>query len=377
MGRRLAGGALVAIGLVAASLAWAGYSISNTVLDASRSRAIADEVYDDPEVRAQLRSAMAGALDAAIPESVPISRVEIAAAADRALHDPAVEAAVVGGLVRAHQRFLGQDPNPDEPIVVDAAALAAATRSELVNAHPDLLGAVPEVPSIAVTLPTDSIPDAGGARGTIMGAVVFLCLVAVGLVVAAMVVTDSRARILRRVGFWAIGAAAFWLLVGVVVPSLAHLVLPGQAAIIAAIWGVAAGSMLEPSITLALAGAVALALSIVWSVASSLADRRSRAARRPDPRRERLRTAASPSPAPAAPAATYYGPSRPSRLPPDGRPVSAPSAARSAPARPAPASPAADPTSVARSPLTPTPRPAPRWVEGVGYVDDPDATSIN
>src|SRR5690606_8319395 len=146
-----------------------------------------------------LGDALAAAAAPFVEAGVPRSDVE--AAARRALDDPAVEEAMVGGLVRAHQRFLGDDPRPDEPIVVDASALAAATRVELVNDDPTLLGSLPEVPSLAVTLPTESMPSVGGARTAIVGAVAFLALVAVGLVVAAFVVTDDRARVLRRVGF--------------------------------------------------------------------------------------------------------------------------------------------------------------------------------
>ncbi|MBK5223072.1 MAG: hypothetical protein JJE52_09385 [Acidimicrobiia bacterium] len=358
MGRRLAGGFLVAIGLIVASLAWVGFSFTHTILDPGRSQAIADDLYDDPEVRAQLKSSMTSAMQAALPEGMALGRPEIADAADRALHDPAVKELLVGGLVRAHQRFLGADPNPDEPIVVDGSALAAATRSQLINAHPELLGAVPEVPSLAITLPTDSIPDAGGLRSTISGAVVMLATLAAGLVAAAFIVTDNRARILRRVGFWAIGAAAFWLVIGFVLPALAHLLLPGQAAIIAAIWGVAANGMLQPSIIAAVAGVAALVLSLVWMAGSSVSGRR-RPERHPMPRQAPPRTRTAPLPhAPRAPDPDAYGP----RAPRHPIPVRTPG-----PATPATGVPVVPPPAAAR-PAAPT------WIEGKGYVDDPDTT---
>lgn len=363
MGRRLAGGLLVGLGLVAASLAWVCLSITRTVLDPDRSVAIAEDVYADPEVRRQLKDSMAGAIDAAVPEGVDISRLDIAAAADRALDDPAVEELMVGGLVRAHQRFLGADPRPDEPIVVDGAALASATRVEVVNARPELAGVIPEIPSIAVTLPTDSIPDAGGLRGRLIAGTATFAAIATGLVVAAFVVTDNRARVLRRVGFWLIGAAAFWIIMGTALPALAHLLLPGQAAIIAAIWGVAAGGMRQPSITAAMFGVGALVLSMVWMAGSAIARRsgrrRATPAYRPEPEPDIWEPARMP--APAAP------PRFPAPAPAPSRP--------SAPA-PAPGYAAADATSVAPrpTPAGPTAPAAPRWVEGVGYVDDADAT---
>lgn len=349
MGRRLAGGVLVGFGLVAASLAWVCLSITRTVLDPERSQAIAEDVYRDPEVRSQLKGSMATAIDAAIPDGADVLRLEVTDAAGRALDDPAVEALVVDGLVRAHQRFLGADPAPDEPIVVDGAALASATRAELVAARPDLIGVVPEVPSLAITLPTDSIPDAGGLRGRLIAATGLFALIAAGLVGAAFVITNDRPRVLRRVGFWLIGAAAFWVVVGTALPALAHLILPGQAAIIAAIWGVAAGGMRQPSITAAIAGVVALAVSVVWMAVAAVARRQ---ARRPA-RAARARREPEPAYAPTyEPAPTYSAP--PTYT-----------------ARPEPA-PAPAPTYAA--PAAPRPSAAPQWVEGVGYVDDPDAT---
>ncbi|QGG96062.1 hypothetical protein [Actinomarinicola tropica] len=361
MGRRLAGGFLVGLGLVVASLAWICLSITRTVLDPDRSAAIAEDVYRDPEVRDQLRSSMADAIDAAVPDGVDVSRLDVVDAADRALDDPAVEALLVDGLVRAHQRFLGDDPNPDEPIVVDGAALASATRRQLVSAQPELAGVVPEIPSLAVTLPTDSIPNAGGLRDRLVAATAVLAALAAGLVVAAFVVTDNRARVLRRVGFWLIGAAAFWVIIGTALPSLAHLLLPGQAAIIGAIWGVAAGGMRQPSITAGIAGVAALALSIVWMAGSAV----SRRSRRRDAVRERsARAAEEPRyvSRPVSVPADYHAPN-PDYVPPPPAPTPTY----------VPPGEGVDATVAAPSPAVSRPA-APRWVEGVGYVDDPDAT---
>jgi hypothetical protein len=367
MGRRLVGGVLVAIGLIAASLAWTGYAASRTVLDPGRSQAIADDLYQDREVRAQLRSSMADAMARALPEGVSASRSELVAAADRALDDPAVEELFTGAMIRAHHRFLGEDPAPDEPIVVEGAALAAASRTALINARPELATVVPEAPSLPVTLPTERIPDAGGFRAWLNGAVAMLTAIAVGFVAAAFVLTNDRPRVLRRVGFWAIGAGAFWLLVGVVLPVLAHLLMPGQAAIFSALIGVAAGGMIPPSINAVVAGVAAVLVSLLWSVVASLSGRRRAPA---PPRRERRRErAAEPDPAPSAYPPTPRRPATPQQ---------AAAAYGVAPSRPAPPPRPAPqaPTAAAPAPATPFPN-APRWVEGVGYVDDEDATTAD
>ncbi len=385
MGRRLVGGALVAVGLIAASLAWAAFSLTRTVLDPDRSERIADAVYDDPAVRSYLGDAMVAAASPFIDAGA--SRGDVDAAARRALDNPTVEEAMIGGLVRAHQRFLGEDPRPDEPIVVDASALAAATRRELVNTDPELLGGLPEVPSFAVILPTESMPSVGGARTTVVGAVAFLALVAVGLVVAAFVVTDNRARVLRRVGFWAIGAAAFWVVVGVVIPSLAHLLLPDEATVVASLWGVGAAGMVQPSLVAAGAGVAALVLSLIWMLGSAVVARgdRRRARNRSEPAGRSRRAVAGSGPRRTSVASAAAGQHSGPRVPRGARPVdpvdaytargharpAGGAAASAAPIRtPGPATPPRGVPVVPADP--PRSQPAPRWVEGVGYVDDPE-----
>jgi hypothetical protein len=389
MGRRLIGGALVAIGLIAASLAWAGFAASRTVLDPARSEAIATDLYQDREVRNQLRSSMASALDAALPDGVQVSRTELVAAADRALDDPAVEALLVGGLIRSHQRFLGEDPNPDQPIVIDGAAMARASRAALINLRPELANSVPEPPSVPVELPTERLPDASGFRTWLNASVAMLASVAVGLVVAAFVLTNDRPRVLRRVGYWAIGASLFWIVVGFVLPELAHLLIPGAAAILAALWGVAAGGMLEPSRTALIAGVAAVVLSFVWAGIAALvgggrsqpAGRRERVPdQRPRPSRpvpQAHRPAPRPTPAPAAAA-----PPRPVRTPgpatpPRGVPAVSPAAtppgvpaSQTAPGVPASQTAPGVPAHKPAPAHAPASQPAPRWVEGVGYVDE-------
>jgi hypothetical protein len=269
-------------------------------------------------------------------------------------------------LVRAHQRLLGDDPRPDEPIVVDATALAAATRAELVNSDPELLGGLPEVPSFAVELPIESIPDLGGVRTTLLGAVAFLAAATVAFVAAAFVVTDNRARVLRRVGLWAIGAAAFWVIFGLVVPWLAHLLMPEEAIVMASIWGVAAEGMIDPSIVAACAGVVALILSIIWMIGSAAlrSSRRRSARRRADPATAAPDRTVAPS---ADSAAAYEARGRGRRT----YAVDRPPAAAPGPPTPARGTPIVPPRIE-----TPRQSTGPQWVEGVGYVDDPDQTRV-
>ncbi|HSL56918.1 MAG TPA: hypothetical protein VK866_03670 [Acidimicrobiales bacterium] len=390
MGRRLVGGALVGIGLFVASLTWVGFGALRTVLDAGRSDRVAEALYEDREVRDQMRTTIADGLDAAIPNDIAVPRQELLDAAEAALDDPAVEAVVRDGLVRSHQRFLGQDPNPDEPIVVDAAAIGAAARTALVTARPDLAPVVPPPPSLPITLPTEVLPDASGFRRWLVGTVALGALAATGLVVAAFVITDNRHRVLRRVGWWGIGAGAAWVVIGVALPELAKLMLPGQAAIFAAIIGVMAGGMVGPSITAMVAGAAAVVVGFLWWGVARVARRSGGRAPAPAPYQQ---GAYPPGAYPPSYAPPSYHP--PAAAPPGYASGSSPTGQYPSVTPAAPPRPGADPTRVAGAdptrvtggstppggtpappagapwaPPPPAPDPAPRWVDGVGYVDD-------
>jgi hypothetical protein len=341
---------------------------------------VAESLYEDREVREQLATTIADGLEALVPDDVAVPRQELLDAGEAALDDPAVESLVRDGLVRSHQRFLGQDPNPDEPIVVDGAAMGSAARNALVAVRPELATVVPPPPSLPVTLPTDSLPDASGFRSWLVGVVTLGALAAVGLVAGAFVITDERHRVLRRVGWWGIGAGAAWVVIGYVLPELARLMLPGQAAIFAAIIGVMAGGMLTPSITAMGLGAAGVVLGFFWWAVSRMSDR-SRARRGRAARRDAER---APEPPATYPRGAYPPGYQPPGYepPPAGPPPAPPAGAAPDPTRVA----GGDPTRVTPGPATPahgTPRTngptpaeppplgrAPRWVEGVGYVDE-------
>ncbi|MFV0259882.1 MAG: hypothetical protein ACK5PP_15705, partial [Acidimicrobiales bacterium] len=259
-------------------------------------------------------------------------------------------------------------------------------------------------------------------RFTALGFVISL----VGLALS-LLITDDRGAGLRRMGRWAIGSAAFWLLVGLAMPYILQQVAPSAAVLVASAIDVFFGAMITPALILAGIGAIVMAAGYLWPSY----DRRRPAAM--VSRRGRNRVAAggeAPAPNPAAtptaggravtatfnpPGAAAAAPATPSR--PGGpertqafptitsRPADAPAATGPPAAGPAP-HPAA--TAPAPSPAATTPNPAPnpaasptapaapnpaatapipltgseapamsgggddrnlRWVEGIGYTE--------
>jgi hypothetical protein len=207
---------------------------------------------------------------------------------------------------------------------------------------------------------------------------------AAGLIGAAvaLVITSDRPAVLRRVSFWAFGAAAFWLIVGYGMPWVAGQIGPASSAVVTAAIDVFFGAMIPPAFVMAAIGAGLLLLSFVWD---GMAVRRPAAVAQPQrvPRR----------PGPKGTAGRLAG-ADPAPVRPSGIPRHRPSVDRTV-VQPRPAmgsarpggteqSPGAAPPSAAFDPWAPD-MPPPRtdeppistgphrWVEGVGYVDDDES----
>jgi hypothetical protein len=339
--RRSVAGLVLGLSLFAGSLAWSGFLALSTVLDPGRSEAVAESLYDDPQIRDQLTSNLVAAFEAALPEGVALPPEQLEAVAAGVLEDPAVEALITEAFVQTHAAFLGEG---EPPRTLDAGAIGAAARGALVSLEPGLDAVLPPAPELVVELPTDRVPDAGPLRRFLQAMVPVLALSAAAGVVLALLLTTDRPSVLRRAGRWAISTSAFALLVGLGLPWLIVRLAPEQAQVVAALFAVLLRSVVVPAVALAAAGVVALLVGAIWSSAPASAGRPASA----------VPSGVSGRPAPAGaaapPTATYR--------PPDGSPDPPP--LRSAPG-PVPAT----PLRPARS------RPEPRWVEGVGWVQHP------
>lgn len=248
---------IIGLSLIVASLSWASFTLSRTVLDPGRSERLADELLENPNVRQALVVRMADALEAQIPSDVPVPRGVLEAGAATALDDPRVEALIRDGFVQVHQNALN---GVDEPVTVDASALGAAGRDVLVELRPELQPVLPATPALEVELPTTGLSWLGSVKNGVdrftgISALVALC--GAGL---AFVVAKNRAKVLRRVAFWGYGASAFWLVIAYAIPWLAGNLSPTSAAIASAATDVFFGAMIQPAIMMAI-GATTLLLA--------------------------------------------------------------------------------------------------------------------
>jgi hypothetical protein len=377
--RRGLAGLILGISLVLASVAWSGFVLTHTVLDPGRSERLADQLLDNEVLREALVGRLAGAMGAALPPEFLVPDQQLEEAAAVALEDPRVEALVRDGIVRVHRNALEGNP---EPVALDTTALGEASRDALVAVRPELAMVLPEAPPLTVELPTVGLSWLGRLRELAQQVSLLLGAVSLVGILLSLLVARNRPAVLRRVSFWAFGAAAFWLIVGYGIPVLARSLAPSSTAIASAMIDVFFGAMIPPAVTMGVFGAILLGASLLWASASERRGARvlqpgaaSNGRGRQEVPAGRGRTTSNIRPIAAATAT-------PDRAAPTGaapraeggpRPrVDATQVLPVVPDARAPARPSASPTPTP----TPTPTPhnavpsAPRWVEGVGYVED-------
>ncbi len=263
--RRSLSALVLGLSLVLGSIAWAGFSLTRTALDPGRSDELADQVFDNPELRGALVSILADRVETALPEGVALPRQTLESVADRTLDDPSVQLMVREGLVEVHQKALRGD---DSDTVLHATALGTAARNVLVAERPELDGRIPSAPAMRVQLPTAGLSVLGQIRSQIEAASILAAVIAVIGAVGALTVARDRHMILRRVSSWAFGTAATWLVIALAMPRVIAFLAPTQGVVAGAIASVMFGAMVQPATILAGAGAALLAASWTWRSAS-------------------------------------------------------------------------------------------------------------
>jgi hypothetical protein len=327
---------------------------------------------------------------------------------------------VLTAFASAHGAFLGEG---DVPQTLDLTPVTESLRSAVIEAAPALESSLPIAPAVRVGLPTERIPNAGPIRTFLQRAVPIMAAVAIAGAMLALVTTTDRASVLTRAGVWALSTTAFYLVVGLGLPWLLRNYAPAQAEVVAALAAALLRSTLLPSLVLALCGVTAVATAIMWPDRArrpELEPQEAARPRSPDPTAQRRAAWPGPVPQPmvypeplpgprvdptvvdrrveSSPAVSRPAPRPPMRavtpLPPPphpDRPAPLPTVASTGRPRPdAPAAPGGDELASPPSPATdPSRGPSrrlrtteqddrgakwlpPRWVEGHGWVLDPD-----
>ena len=398
MFRRVIAGLILGPALLIGSFAWAGFLALRTVFDENRSRDVAEELLDNDAVSEQLATNLGSAIESAAPDGVELSAADVDRAAALVLDDPRVEALILDSLSQTHRAFLGLDDAPQE---LDLGPVLAAAREEIAAISPAVAEQLPE--EFVIELPTERIPDASPVKRFLERTVPLLAALSVVLALMALFTTSDRPSVLRRAARWAIGTTVVYLILGIGVPYLLRALAPDQTEVVAALLAALLRTTLVPSIVLGATGAVLLAAAMFWP--DSARSSRERPAAPPSGRA--AAPAASRSARPARPTPPHdttaaIRPSAPASAPAEAQPAPpAPNPADWAPAPPLAPPPAARPPGGADPPSPPrptlptrakppdaggvpppdsAPEPAatqpkwlpPTWVEGHGWVMDPD-----
>ncbi|MEM7286777.1 MAG: hypothetical protein AAF480_10540 [Actinomycetota bacterium] len=347
--RRSIGGAILGFALFVGSFAWSGFVALETVFDPDRSREVAEELFDNDEVRGQLAENLSGAIAALIPREVPVEEGLVEQVTVQLLNDPTVEETVLTAFTDTHAAFLGEGDVPDQ---IDLSPVAAVARQNLVAAAPQLETVVPASPPLTVPLPTDRVPNASPVRSFLQAAVPVLAAVAAFGAVLALVATNDRPSILRRAGTWALTTTAIYLILGLGIPYLLRQYAPDQAEVVAALLSALLRSLLLPSIGLGAAGLLLIGISAAWAAVGNREPRRARRAPYPDaPHRRQVAEMDTRR------RSRQVSHSRPPEPDPYGRPSTpAPATYRPRPA-PQPSGPPPSPTRQVPQPSEPAPQP--------------------
>ena len=210
---------LITLALLAASVAWLGWLFLHTAGDPTRSDRIAHAILDNPaarhEVAVDIADALAGATNKVLtahhlPAVADGADPALQSAVDASLADPRIAANLVDAISAEHAEALGE--TPAHPPAIDTALLVTAVRAHLLPVEPALARAIPAVGPAAIKLPTAHIPFARQVRTAAKRWVGILALGAVAGLLAALLLGD-RAQVLRRAGWWAIGAGLSWAIV--------------------------------------------------------------------------------------------------------------------------------------------------------------------
>lgn len=251
---------LIGLSLLAASLAWSGYVMLNTVLNPDRAVEVANQLFDSDSVRSAITSRMADGFTEQLPDDVPVPSSAVTEAADQALATPGVEDSMAAAVAEAWRNAL---EGADGPVTVAGDALSAAGRDALVAQQGALDGVLPSAPNFEVKLPTAGFGWLATVRDVLRRFTRIAFIVAVAAGGAAFGVAPDRAAVPRRIAHWSFGAAAFWLLLGYGVPFVAGLVAPVSTALITGLIEIFVGAMINPALMLAFFGAAMLAFSHV------------------------------------------------------------------------------------------------------------------
>lgn len=198
--RRTLAAVLLSLAQLLGSFALAGWWMSNTVFDTSRSRDVADVVLQDSAVRSQV----AGAIASAAAGQLGLPEPEVRRIVDEAADTPQGAVVLADVVVDAHARLIGEST---APVLVDPVQLIPILGEQAVG-----------LPAIEVPVPRISAFD--WTRRALDTFVPLAALAALVLALLAFLVHPDKIRLLRFAGIGLLAMAVLVVVVGYVLPAV-------------------------------------------------------------------------------------------------------------------------------------------------------------
>jgi hypothetical protein len=248
MARSSLGRWFVHIGMLCATLAFASWWTTHTILDTARTRRVTDTVLDNK----QLRDFVATKVAAATAPAVGPNQAQLTPKLETVLNRPDIRAKLEQFVVDAHDRLIGKTTKP--------AVLDQQTTRTLVSAAvPDVT--LQDLSKIhAVTFDVPQVGALSASRRTLAGRFWLYFLAAIVLVALGIAMSTDRRGSVKIVGAWLIGISVvhlfvLWILPAYVVP---HVTNNPWAGLVAAVARALGAGLVTGLIILAAAGIACL-----------------------------------------------------------------------------------------------------------------------
>jgi hypothetical protein len=248
MARSSLGRLFVHIGMLCATLAFASWWTTHTILDTARTRRVTDAVLDNK----QLRDFVATRIATATAPAVGPNQAQLTPKLEKVLDRPDIRAKLEQFVVDAHDHLIGKTTKP--------AALDQQTTRTLVSAAVPNISLQDLAKVHAVTFDVPEVGALSSSRRALAGRFWLYFLGAVVLVAVGIAMSDDRRAAVKIVGGWLIGISVvhlfvLWILPVFVVPHVTNNPWAGLVAGVAAALG---AGLVTGLIILAVAGVACL-----------------------------------------------------------------------------------------------------------------------
>ncbi len=208
---------LVHFGMLCATLAFASWWTTHTILDSARTRRVTDAVLENTTTRNYLATRIASATSPAVGSAAASSQALLAQRLENVLDRPDIRVKLEQFVVDAHDNLIGKS---SKPAVLDqqttrtlvAAAIPNVTLQDLAKVH-------------AVSFNVPSVGALSASRKAFANRFWLYFLGAIVLVAAGIAISSDRRGAVKIVGGWLVGISlvhlfVLWILPVFIVPHV-------------------------------------------------------------------------------------------------------------------------------------------------------------